>query len=128
MRDPLLVLALIIVWLLLCSLVGGVASSFRRPPATWFLLALVLSPLLALVLLLVAGDPQEAAALREKEERIRQRHPDRKDIREAALNELNCPHCGTTVNPVTGDGLDSSEAEPWLLICNQCQGKIEPDV
>src|SRR5262245_43532472 len=128
MRDPLFVLVMIIFWLLLCAVVGGIASSFRRPAGLWFLLALVLSPLIALVLLFVVGDPQRAVALREKEERIRQRHPERKDIREAALNKMNCPRCGAVVNPVTGDGLHSSDAEPWLLICNQCQGKIEPNV
>src|SRR5262249_35040482 len=127
MRDPLFVLVPLIVWVLFCFLVGKAASLFHRPPATWFLLALLLSPLLAFVLLLIAGDPWEAMALRQKEERIRQRHPERKDIREAALNEMECPRCGAVVNPVTGDGLHSSEAEPWLLICNQCQGKIEPD-
>ena len=62
-----------------------------------------------------------------KEERIRQQHPERKDIREAAMNEMDCPHCGAAVNPITEDGLHSSEKEPWLLICNQCQGTIEPD-
>ena len=72
--------------------------------------------------------PHRAMALQEKEERIRQRHPERKDLREAALNEMQCPHCGAAVNPVTADGLHSPEAEPWLLICNQYQGRIEPDV
>lgn len=81
------------------------------------------------VLVLVSRAAQQNdALLREKEERIRQRHPERKDIREAALNEMECPHCKAVVNPVTGDGLHSPEAEPWLLICSQCQGTIEPDV
>ena len=35
--------------------------------------------------------PHRAMALQEKEERIRQRHPERKDLREAALNEMQCP-------------------------------------
>jgi len=122
---------------------------FHRSPAAWFLLALLLSPLVALaflymagdpllalllsplvalVFLYMAGDPQEALALQEKEERIRQQHPERKDVQEAALNEMSCPHCGAAVNPITEDGLHSSATEPWLLICNQCQGTIEPDV
>ena len=100
----------------------------HRPPATWFLLALLLSPLVAFVFLVLAGDPQQAMALAEKEERLRQRHPGRQDHREAALNEMQCPHCGAAVNPVTEDGLHSPEAEPWLLICNQCRGTVEPDV
>ena len=117
-----------IFWLFLCYLGGRAASSFHRPPANWFLVAVFLSPLIAFVLLLLAGDPQQALTLREKEERLRQRHPERTDLREAVLNEMQCPHCGAAVNPITGDGLHSSEAEPWLLVCDQCQGTIEPDV
>lgn len=117
-----------VVWFFLCWLVGRVAASYRRPPATWFLLALLLSPVAAYVLLLLAGDPEEGVALREKEERIRQLHPELKDVRHAALNETRCPGCGATVNPVTGDGLHWPEAEPWLLICDQCEDRVEPDV
>jgi hypothetical protein len=117
-----------VVWLLFCCLVGRAAASFGRRPSTWFLLALLLSPLAAYVLLLVAGDARSALALREKEERLRQRYPDRADLREAALNEMDCPHCGAPVNPVTGDGLHTTEAEPWLLICDRCQATIEPDL
>ena len=114
-------------WLLLSFLVGRFASSLHRSPAIWFLLALLCNPLLAFAILWVIGDPQATVAI-EREDRIRQRHPERKDIREAALNEMNCPHCGAAVNPITEDGLHSSEREPWLLICNRCQGMIEPDV
>jgi hypothetical protein len=128
MRDAVLVLVPIIVWLFCCYLVGRAASAFHRLPANWFLLALFLSPLAAFVLLLLMGDAQQALALREKEERIRQRHPEWKDLREAALNEMQCPRCGAEVNPITGDGLHSSEIEPWRLVCDQCQGMIEPDV
>jgi hypothetical protein len=127
-RDLLFILLPMIVWLFVCSLVARAASAFHRPPGTWFLLALICSPPVAFVLLLVAGDPEKAAALREKEEEIRHRHPELKDVRDAALNEMACPHCGAAVNPITEDGLHSPEAEPWLLICNQCQGSIEPDV
>ncbi len=114
--NPLLVLAI-----LLCF-IGD------PPPAIWFLLALLCNPLLVFAILWIIGDPEATAALREREDRIRERHPERKDIREAALNEMNCPHCGAAVNPITEDGLHSSEREPWLLICNRCQGTIEPDV
>lgn len=127
MHDPFIVLVAVSAWLLPCFVVGRTASSFHRPPATWFLLALLLSPVVAFVLLHIAGDPQEALTLQEKEEQIRQQHPGRKDIREAALNEMKCPHCGAAINPITEDGLHSSEREPWLLICNQCQGTVEPD-
>jgi hypothetical protein len=68
------------------------------------------------------------AALREKEERLREQHPGIKDVRLAELNEMQCPHCGAAINPVTGDGLHSPRAEPWLLICNQCFATIEPEV
>src|SRR5205823_13628375 len=117
-----------IAWLAACSLVAWLASSRHRPPGTWLLLAVLLSPLGALILLLVLGDPESAMLLSEKEERIRQQHPDRKDIYEAALNEMKCPACGAEVNPVTGDGLHSPHAEPWLLICDRCQTRVEPDV
>lgn len=126
MRDPFLVFLPMLGWLFFSSLVAYAASKFHRAPATWLMLALLLSPLAAFFLLLVAGDPEATRALQEKEERIRERHPDRKDLREAALNEMECPHCGAPVNPVTGDGLHSLPAEPWLLICNECQGRVEP--
>jgi hypothetical protein len=115
-------------WFALCLLIARTASSLHRPPGTWVLLAILFSPPVAFVLLLFAGDPEEAEALREKEERLREKHPERKDLQEAAKNEMNCPHCGAAVNPITEDGLHSPPAEPWLLICNQCQGTIEPDV
>jgi hypothetical protein len=128
MHDFLFILGPIIVWMLLCALVGRFAASFQRPPATWFLLAALLSPAVAAVILLCLGNPEQAIAMREKEERIRQRHPERTDLREAALSEMECPHCGAAVNPITEDGLHSLEAEPWLLLCNKCEGTIEPDV
>jgi hypothetical protein len=116
------------VWLFFCIVVGRTATALGRPAATWFLIAVVISPLAAYVLLLLAGDAQLARALREKEERIRRLHPERTDIRDAALNETTCPACGAVVNPVTGDGLYTAETEPWLLFCDQCQGPIQPDV
>ena len=128
MHDSLFVLVPIIVWMLCCALVGRLAASLHRPPATWFLLALLLSPVVTAVVLLFLGDPEQALALREKEERIRQRHPERTDLREAALSEMQCPHCGAAVNPITADGLHSPEAQPWLFLCNECQGTIEPHV
>ena len=60
--------------------------------------------------------------------RGRQLHPECTYIQEAVLNEMSCAHCGATVNPVTGDGLHSPETEPWMLICNQCQHMIVPDL
>jgi hypothetical protein len=128
MSHPADILVPLAVWLLFCCLVGRAAASFGRRPSPWFLLALLLSPLAAYVLLLLAGDARAALALREKEERLRRRHHDRADLREAALNEMDCPHCGAAVNPVTGDGLHCTEAEPWRLICDRCRGTIEPDL
>jgi len=122
------VLLPVVIWLLFCLLVGRSASSFQRSPFAWFLLSLLISPLIAYLLLLFVGNPQEAISRREKEERIRQKYPERKDIREAAMNETKCPHCGAEVNPITMDGLHSPDAVPWLLICKKCRGKIEPDV
>ena len=31
-------------------------------------------------------------------------------------------------DPTTGRGLTSPEDEPWLMLCEQCQTEIEPDV
>jgi hypothetical protein len=125
--ETVLVLVPLAVWLLLCALVGRAAASSHRPPTTWFLLAAVLSPLAAYVLLLLAGDPEAGRALAEREERIRRRHPGLKGVREAALNEAQCSRCGAEVNPVTGEGLHAPDNEPWLLICDGCQARYEPE-
>ncbi|HJZ93884.1 MAG TPA: hypothetical protein VKE40_23625 [Gemmataceae bacterium] len=127
MSETVIVLVLLAVWLLMCAMVGRAASSFHRPPGTWFLLAAVLSPLAAYVLLLLAGDPEAWRALAEREDRIRRRHPNLKNVREAVLNEAHCPRCGAEVNPVTGEGLHCPEEEPWLLICDGCQTTYQPD-
>jgi len=120
-------LVLLVVWVLLCALVGRAASAFHRPPATWFLLAAVLSPMAAYALLLLAGDPEAGRAWAEREERIRRRYPGLKNVRDAALNKAHCPRCGAEVNLITGEGLHTSEEEPWLLICDGCQTPYQPD-
>ena len=143
------------VCVLLCLLVGRFARSYERSPVAWFFLAVLLyllhyffaawlarsytgspilflivavlfSPFVALIFLLVAGVPYAAVVRKEKEERARKQHPERADVREIALSELECPKCGAKVNPVTGAGLHSPEDEPWLCICNACQTEIEP--
>lgn len=124
---PLLIMAAVF-WIGLCFLIGKIAAAYRRRASTWVLIALIASPLVALILLVFLGDPETAVEQQEKEERLRQLHPDRKDIREAALNEMQCPTCGAIVNPVTGDGLHTPESEPWRLRCNQCKADIQPDV
>ena len=118
----------LIVWLAFCRLVGRMAASLNRRPDTWFLAALLASPLVAFLLLFMYGDARENAAMRDREERIRELHPEVKDVHLAALNETQCPHCGADVNPVTGNGLHSRERTPWVLVCNKCQGEIEPEV
>lgn len=128
MRELPLLLIAVVVWLGFCFLIGKIASAYRRPESTWVLIALLTSPLVALILLVFLGDPESAVEQQEKEERLRQLHPDRKDIREVALNELLCSTCGAAVNPVTGDGLHTPEGEPWRLRCNQCHADIQPDV
>ena len=119
-------LAIVAVWIVLCLLVGWRATSYKRSPEAWFLLAMLFSPLAAFVFLLVANVPHAAVVRREREDRLRRAHPERADIREAALSELFCPKCGATLNPATGDGLHSPEDEPWVLICNQCATEIQP--
>jgi hypothetical protein len=113
--------------LLLAALIAWRAKAYGRAPGPWFLLALFVSPVIAFVVLWALGRPEEEV-LSEKEERIRRRHPERTDIREAALNEMKCPRCGAEVNVVTGDGLHTAENEPWLLFCNSCEAQIELDV
>jgi hypothetical protein len=102
------------IWVLLMTLslpfsllVGWLAKSYQRSPGAWFLLAVIFTPLVAFVFLLVAGVPHSAVVRREKEERARKQHPDRADVSDIARSELNCPQCGATVNPATGDGLHS---------------------
>jgi membrane protein implicated in regulation of membrane protease activity len=113
-------------WFALCLLVGWLATLYERSAGAWFLLAMLFSPLAAFVFLLVANVPHAAVVRREREDRLRRAHPERADIREAALGELSCPKCGATLNPATGDGLRSSDDEPWRLFCNQCGTEIEP--
>jgi hypothetical protein len=127
MREVCFLLVLVF-WLFLCYLVGRAAMSYHRSMGVWFVLAVLLSPLVAGVCLLIAGDCQEALARQEREERLRQKYPGRTDLHEAAMNALHCHGCGAEVNPITGDGLTSSETEPWLLICARCQTRIEPEV
>ena len=102
---------------------------FEQTPVSsiWFWLSFLVSPLVALI---VVGDRDgdEARAFHEKKARIRREHPELKDVHEAAVNETRCSHCKATINSVTGDGLRSPEREPWVLICNQCNNPVEPDL
>jgi len=107
-------------------LVGWMAKSYQRSSGAWFLLAVIFTPLVAFVFLLVAGVPHLAVVQKEKEERARTQHPERADVSDIARSELECPQCGATVNPATGDGLHSPEDEPWRLMCNQCDAEIQP--
>lgn len=139
--EALIRLVVCIFWLLLSFLVGRMATSYKRSSVAWFLLALVFSPVIAWIFLIVADVPHSAFVLNEKEERVRQHYSDESesrntplsemnesDLRDIALSETQCPKCGTTVNPATGEGLHSSESEPWLLICDHCETMFEPDI
>jgi hypothetical protein len=119
-------LTIVVVYFVLCVLVGWLATSYQRSADAWFVLAVLFGPEAAFVFLLVANVPHAAAVRSEKEERVRREHPEWADVQEVALSELACPKCGATVNPATGDGLHSPEDEPWMLICNQCGAEIEP--
>ena len=121
------------VWILLMALclpfsvlIGWMAKSYQRSSGTWFILAVAFTPPVAFVFLLVAGVPHSAVVRKEKEQRARTQHPERADVEEVVMSELECPQCGATVNPSTGDGLHSPEDEPWLLMCNQCESEIKP--
>jgi hypothetical protein len=96
-------------------------------PTIWYWLSFLISPIAAVVYFAGRDDGAEARELRKKEERIRRLHPDLKEVREAAVNEMQCPGCTATVNPVTMDGLHSRKGEPWTLICDRCNTQIVPD-
>lgn len=125
--DPAAVVVVLVVWMFGCFLVGRLAVSYHREFGTWVLIALLTSPLIAFLLLQFAGDAEQARDLAEKEEDIRRRHPGLAHVRESAVNATHCPTCRAAVNPITRDGLHSPDAEPWLLLCDQCGGPVEPD-
>ncbi|WP_439626561.1 hypothetical protein [Gemmata sp.] len=105
---------------------GEPAAESSPKRSLWYWLLYVLSPALSWAVC-SQEDDERGRALREKEERIRREHPDLKDVREAAMNEMQCPACKSTINPITGDGYHSPRGEPWVMLCNQCKRRIEPD-
>lgn len=119
-------LVLALCWSPLCLLVGRFATSYQRSAGAWFLLSLFFSPVVAFIFLSVAGVPYSAVVRLKKEERLREKHSDDIDVRQAALHETKCPRCSAIVNPFTGGGVRSSEDEPWHLFCTNCGSEIEP--
>jgi hypothetical protein len=105
---------------------GEPAAESSPKRSLWYWLLYVFSPALSWAVC-SQEDDERGRALREKEERIRREHPDLKDVREAAMNEVQCPGCKATINPITGDGYHSPQGEPWVMLCNQCKRCIEPD-
>lgn len=105
----------------------------ESPPATsiWYFLTFLVSPALACAFFGNRDDEEARAArqkaIRQKEERIRREHPGLKEVREAAVNETQCPGCRATINPVTGDGYHAPEGEPWAMVCDRCGRRIDPD-
>ncbi|MBC8873013.1 MAG: hypothetical protein H8E44_26565 [Planctomycetes bacterium] len=116
----------VIAWIPLCFLVARAAKTYQRSGTGWFALAFVFSPLVAYTFLLVADVPHKAVLRQQKEDRVRDRHPDRTDAREVAHYERDCPNCGAAVNTSTGDGLHSPESQPWRLLCENCDTEITP--
>lgn len=108
------------------ALVGWMAKYYQRSMIAWFVLSVVFSPVVAFVFLIVAGVPHSAVVRREKEERVRARHPDRSGVREMAMAESSCPRCGVNLNTATGDGVHSPDDEPWRMSCDACGTEIEP--
>jgi len=117
----------VITWVPLCFLVASAAKNYYRSPTGWFALALVFSPPIAYIFLLVADVPHRAVLRQQRLNRVSIRHPHRKDAREAAHYEGDCPNCGAAVNLSTGDGLHSPKGEPWRPFCDGCQTEIDPD-
>ena len=107
-----------------------VESPDESSPTTsiWYWLTFLISPLAAIAFFASREKDDEAAQeLREREKKIRREHPDLKDVRDAAVNEMQCPGCKATINPITGDGFYCPPGEPWAMICSQCNNRVEPD-
>ena len=115
-----------IAWIPLCFLVARAARSYQRSATGWFWLAFVFSPMVAYIFLLVADVPHKDVLQQQKEDRVIACHPDRTGLREVARYEKDCPNCGAAVNSSTGDGLHSSEGEPWRLLYDSCETEIAP--
>ena len=126
MQDLDLILPAIamILWIPLALLVGRTATSYQRSPLGWFVLACIFSPPVTYVFLLVADVPHKSVLRQELADRVKARHPDRKDVGVETEHEMDCPKCGASVNSYTGDGLHSPEDEPWRLICDKCETEI----
>ena len=114
-----------IIYVIICGLVGFAAGRFMyRSVLGWTLLALIFSPLLTAVFLLVAGPPVSAAdQVREDEEAERLR----KSTDHQRHAEGTCPSCGAPNNLATGEGLRSSDDEPWRMSCANCAHEIAGD-
>ena len=115
------------IYMFLCYVIARHAQTCLHSFSAWFGLSFIFTPLVAFVFLCFAGTPHEAVVLKEKEDRARQEHPSRTDLRAIAIAETQCPKCGARVNPETRDGLRSPEDQPWQLLCLECGAEVEPN-
>ncbi|MBN1461688.1 MAG: hypothetical protein JXA57_19320 [Armatimonadetes bacterium] len=125
--HPFLALALFVLYVALCVLVGRLARRYLRSPVGWFLLAFFFAPLIAFIFLLVASTPHCAVLRKQREDAVRERHPDAspKEITIIVANEATCPKCDAPVNLYSKKGLHASEKKPWIYLCDACAAEIE---
>ena len=92
------------------------------------ILLFVIGGIIGLVVLAVYNKGQRDASrsVGFRERRVPLHDPDRTEASGVIGAELQCPYCGATVNPATGEGLHSPVGQAWVLICDQCQNRIEP--
>jgi hypothetical protein len=115
----------LLVYLFFCVLVGFAADrTMYRSFFGWTILAFFFSPLVAFIFLQVAGPPLIAANQVSKyKEAIRQR-----DIADDEYRaDDTCPSCGSPINFVTHQGIESPEDEPWRVFCVNCEQEIDED-
>ena len=118
-------ITVLIVYLFFCVLVGFAADrTMYRSFLGWTILAFFFSPLVAFIFLQIAGPPLSAAnQFSQYNEAIRQRGI-AYDERRA---DNTCPSCGSPINMVTHQGIESPEDEPWRFFCTSCKQEIDAD-
>jgi hypothetical protein len=92
------------------------------------ILLFVIGGIIGLVILAVYSKGQSDAANRELTFREQGNSPHQPVRSDGAVGGtgINCPNCGSRVNPATGEGLHCPVGQPWVLICDRCQNKIDP--
>ena len=90
------------------------------------ILLFVIGGVIGLVVLAVYSKGQRDAVDRAFASREQRGHGHDQQGERTDVGGVICPHCGARVNPATGEGLHCPVGEPWILICDKCQNKVEP--